>query len=49
MPELTGKTKCLVPIRWLNMNLSVNGGTDKAKYKISFIHQDQPSVMVGNS
>ena len=30
------------------VDLSVNGGTDKAKYKISFIHQDQPSVMVGN-
>ena len=29
-------------------NLSVNGGTEKAKYKLSFIHQDQPSVMVGN-
>ena len=30
------------------VDLSVNGGTDKAKYKISFIHQDQPSVIVGN-
>lgn len=31
-----------------NIDLSINGGTEKAKYKISFIHQDQPSVMVGN-
>ena len=30
------------------VDLSVNGGTEKAKYKLSFIHQDQPSVMVGN-
>lgn len=30
------------------IDLSVNGGTDKAKYKLTFIHQDQPSVMVGN-
>ena len=28
--------------------MSVNGGTEKAKYKLAFIHQDQPSVMVGN-
>lgn len=31
-----------------SVDLSVNGGTEKAKYKLSFIHQDQPSVMVGN-
>nr|WP_291591031.1 TonB-dependent receptor [Bacteroides sp.] len=31
-----------------NIDLSINGGTEKAKYKLSFIHQDQPSVMVGN-
>lgn len=31
-----------------NVDLSINGGTEKAKYKLSFIHQDQPSVMVGN-
>lgn len=30
------------------VDLSINGGTEKAKYKVSFIHQDQPSVMVGN-
>lgn len=30
------------------VDLSVNGGTEKTKYKLSFIHQDQPSVMVGN-
>ena len=30
------------------LDLSVNGGTEKAKYKLAFIHQDQPSVMVGN-
>lgn len=31
-----------------SIDLSVNGGTEKIKYKLSFIHQDQPSVMVGN-
>lgn len=31
-----------------NIDLSINGGTEKAKYKLSFIHQDQLSVMVGN-
>ena len=30
------------------LDLSVNGGTENAKYKLAFIHQDQPSVMVGN-
>lgn len=30
------------------VDLSVNGGTEKSKYKFTFIHQDQPSVMVGN-
>ena len=30
------------------IDLSINGGTEKAKYKLTFIHQDQPSVMVGN-
>ena len=30
------------------VDLSVSGGTDKTKYKITFIHQDQPSVMIGN-
>lgn len=29
-------------------DLSVNGGTEKAKYKLTFIHQNQPSVMIGN-
>ena len=32
----------------IDQNISVNGGTEKAKYKLAFIHQDQPSVMVGN-
>lgn len=31
-----------------SIDLSINGGTEKIKYKLSFIHQDQPSVMVGN-
>ena len=30
------------------VDLGVSGGTDKTKYKITFIHQDQPSVMIGN-
>ena len=30
------------------VDLSVNGGTEAAKYKLAFVHQDQPSVMVGN-
>ena len=30
------------------IDFSINGGTEKAKYKLTFIHQDQPSVMVGN-
>ena len=30
------------------VDLSLNGGTQKTKYKFSFVHQDQPSVMVGN-
>lgn len=29
-------------------DVSVSGGTDKVKYKLAFIHQDQPSVMEGN-
>lgn len=29
-------------------DLSVNGGTEKTKYKLTFIHQNQPSVMIGN-
>ena len=48
MPELTGRTRCSVPTGGKYVDLSVNGGTEKAKYKLSFIHQDQPSVMVGN-
>ena len=30
------------------VDLSLNGGTQKTKYKFTFVHQDQPSVMVGN-
>ena len=30
------------------VDLSINGGTEQTKYKIAFIHQDCPSVMVGN-
>lgn len=30
------------------VDISLNGGTEKTKYKFSFIHQDQPSVMVNN-
>ena len=30
------------------VDLSINGGTEQTKYKIAFIHQDRPSVMVGN-
>lgn len=30
------------------VDLSINGGTEKMKYKVAFIHQDRPSVMVGN-
>lgn len=30
------------------VDLSINGGTEKTKYKVAFIHQDRPSVMVGN-
>ncbi len=29
-------------------DVSVSGGNDKVKYKLAFIHQDQPSVMQGN-
>ena len=29
-------------------DVSVSGGNDKVKYKLAFIHQDQPSVMEGN-
>lgn len=29
-------------------DLSINGGTEKMKYKVTFIHQDRPSVMLGN-
>ena len=29
-------------------DVSVSGGTDRVKYKLAFIHQDQPSVMQGN-
>ncbi len=29
-------------------DISISGGNDKAKYKISYIHQSQPSVMQGN-
>ena len=29
-------------------DISVNGGTEKTKYKLTFIHQNQPSVMIGN-
>ncbi len=29
-------------------DLNVNGGTEKMKYKVSFIHQDQPGVMECN-
>lgn len=30
------------------VDLSINGGTEKTKYKVAFIHQDRPSVMMGN-
>lgn len=30
------------------VDLSINGGTEKTKYKVTFIHQDRPSVMIGN-
>ncbi len=30
------------------VDLSINGGTERTKYKATLIHQDQPSVMVGN-
>lgn len=30
------------------VDLSINGGTEKTKYKIAFTHQNRPSVMVGN-
>lgn len=30
------------------VDLSINGGTEKTKYKFTFVHQDQPSVMEGN-
>ncbi len=30
------------------VDVSVNGGTEKTKYKFSFIHQNQPSVMINN-
>lgn len=30
------------------IDVSVSGGNDKVKYKLAFIHQDQPSVMQGN-
>lgn len=31
-----------------SVDVSINGGSEQTKYKFSFIHQDQPSVMVGN-
>lgn len=31
-----------------SIDLSVNGGTEKTKYKVTFIHQNKPSVMEGN-
>ncbi len=30
------------------VDLSINGGSEKTKYKLTFVHQNQPSVMVGN-
>ncbi|MDR0940156.1 MAG: TonB-dependent receptor [Mediterranea sp.] len=30
------------------VDLSVSGGTEKTKYKLTFVNQDRPSVMVGN-
>ena len=35
------------PVSW-SVDGSVSGGTEKVKYKISFMHQDQPSVMPNN-
>ncbi|MDE6333005.1 MAG: TonB-dependent receptor plug domain-containing protein, partial [Muribaculaceae bacterium] len=35
------------PVSW-SVDGSVTGGNDKAKYKLSFMHQDQPSVMPDN-
>lgn len=29
-------------------DISVTGGSEKAKFKLTFVHQDQPSVMEGN-
>ncbi len=30
------------------VDLNINGGSEKTKYKLTLIHQNQPSVMVGN-
>jgi TonB-dependent starch-binding outer membrane protein SusC len=30
------------------MDINMNGGTQKTKYKFSFVHQDQPGVLVGS-
>lgn len=35
------------PVSW-SVDGSITGGNDKAKYKLSFMHQDQPSVMPDN-
>ena len=35
------------PVSW-SLDASINGGTDKFKYKLSYMHQDQPSVMPDN-
>ena len=35
------------PVSW-SVDASINGGTDKFKYKLSYMHQDQPSVMPDN-
>ncbi len=35
------------PISTYN-DVSISGGNEKVKYKLAFIHQDQPSVMQGN-
>lgn len=35
------------PVSW-NIDASITGGTEKFKYKLSYMHQDQPSVMPNN-
>lgn len=35
------------PVSWA-VDGAINGGTDRFKYKLSFMHQDQPSVMPSN-